>query len=112
MVRWGNPCASPQGFAAASASRPEFAAAIAILFCPDPIDGCADATAATTNAYERAAEAAGFAFRAAGAAALFRKGRLQRCFRDIYVGAAHQVFDERNFIELAKPGLGLEPSPF
>ena len=38
--------------------------------------------------------------------------RLQRCFRDIYVGAAHQVFDERNFQEFAKPALGLEPAPF
>ncbi|MHC4225252.1 MAG: hypothetical protein ACYSUN_14780 [Planctomycetota bacterium] len=38
--------------------------------------------------------------------------RLQRCFRDIYVGTAHQVFDERNYNEVAKSSLGLEPAPF
>jgi hypothetical protein len=38
--------------------------------------------------------------------------RLQRRFRDIYVGAAHQVFDERNYVEAAKPPPGPEPSPF
>jgi alkylation response protein AidB-like acyl-CoA dehydrogenase len=53
-----------------------------------------------------------FAFEAAGSHALRNPSRLQRCFRDIYVGAAHQVFDERNFGEAIKPSLGLVPSPF
>jgi hypothetical protein len=30
----------------------------------------------------------------------------------IDVGAAHQVFDERNYNEVAKSSLGLEPAPF
>ena len=38
--------------------------------------------------------------------------RLQRCLRDIYVGAGHQVFDERNYNEIAKPILGLDPLPY
>ena len=38
--------------------------------------------------------------------------RLQRCFRDLYVGASHLVFDERNYVEMVKPRLGLEPLPF
>jgi hypothetical protein len=38
--------------------------------------------------------------------------RLQRCFRDIHVGAAHQVFDERNYSELAKRHLGQELARF
>jgi hypothetical protein len=38
--------------------------------------------------------------------------RLQRCFRDIHIGAAHQVLDDRGYREAAKPALGLEPAPF
>jgi hypothetical protein len=30
---------------------------------------------------------------------------------DLRPGAAHQVFDSRNYNELAKPFLGLEPAP-
>jgi hypothetical protein len=38
--------------------------------------------------------------------------RLQRCFRDIYIGAGHQVFDDRGYREAAKTALGLEPALF
>jgi hypothetical protein len=38
--------------------------------------------------------------------------RLQRCFRDIYIGAGHQVYDDRGYCEFAKPALGVEPAPF
>ena len=31
---------------------------------------------------------------------------------DIYMGAGHQVFDERNYNETAKPDLGIEPAIF
>jgi alkylation response protein AidB-like acyl-CoA dehydrogenase len=50
-----------------------------------------------------------FAYEASGSHGM---RRLQRCFRDIFVGAAHQVFDDRNYNEMAKPSLGLEPAPF
>lgn len=53
-----------------------------------------------------------FAYEASGSAGMRNPCRLQRCFRDIYVGAAHQVFDERNYTEMAKPRLGLEPARF
>ncbi len=53
-----------------------------------------------------------FVYEASGSHGLRNPSRLQRCFRDIYVGAAHQVFDERNYVELAKERLGLQPAPF
>jgi hypothetical protein len=53
-----------------------------------------------------------FAYEASGSHGLRNPSRLQRCFRDIYVGAAHQVFDERNYNEVTKSSLGLEPAPF
>lgn len=52
------------------------------------------------------------AYEASGSQGLRNPSRLQRCFRDIYAGASHLVFDERNYIELAKARLGFEPSPF
>lgn len=56
---------------------------------------------ATTMAYE-----------AAGSHGMRNPSRLQRCFRDILVGAQHQVFDARNFAEYAKPSFGIEPAFF
>ncbi len=37
---------------------------------------------------------------------------LQRCFRDIYMGAGHQVFDDRNYLQQARSQMGLEVSGF
>lgn len=53
-----------------------------------------------------------FAYEASGSHGLRNPSRIQRCFRDLYVGAAHLVFDERNYVEAAKTRLGLEPLPF
>jgi len=53
-----------------------------------------------------------FAYEASGSHGMRNPNRLQRCFRDVFVGAAHQVFDDRNYNEMAKPSLGLEPAPF
>ena len=53
-----------------------------------------------------------FAYEASGSSGLRNPSLLQRCFRDMYVGASHLVFDERNYIESAKTRLGLEPLPF
>ncbi len=53
-----------------------------------------------------------FAWEASGSAGMRNPSRLQRCFRDIHVGAGHQVFDDRGYCEFAKPALGLEPAPF
>ena len=53
-----------------------------------------------------------FAWEASGSAGMRNPNRLQRCFRDIHVGAGHQVFDDRGYCEVAKPALGLEPAPF
>ena len=57
-------------------------------------------------------DAVRFAYEASGSAGMRNPNRLQRCFRDIMVGAQHQVFDERNYNEVAKPLLGLEPAIF
>jgi alkylation response protein AidB-like acyl-CoA dehydrogenase len=67
--------------------------------------------AAASHVTAVAKAAVGFAYEASGSQGMRNPSRLQRCFRDIYVGAAHQVFDERNYIELAKPDLSLEPAP-
>ncbi len=53
-----------------------------------------------------------FAYEASGSEGLRNPSRLQRCFRDMFVGASHLVFDERNYVELAKTRLGLDPLPF
>ena len=53
-----------------------------------------------------------FAWEASGSAGMRNPSRLQRCFRDICIGAGHQVFDDRNYREAAKAALGLEPAPF
>ena len=59
--------------------------------------------AAASYAPQVAKAAVTFAYEASGSHGMRNPSRLQRCFRDIYVGAAHQVFDERNYNELAKP---------
>lgn len=53
-----------------------------------------------------------FAWEASGSAGMRNPSRLQRCFRDMCIGAAHQVYDDRSYCEFAKPALGLEPAPF
>lgn len=53
-----------------------------------------------------------FAWEASGSAGMRNPSRLQRCFRDIYVGSGHQVFDDRGYCEFAKPALDLDPAPF
>jgi len=68
--------------------------------------------AAASYVSEVSKAAVTFAYEASGSHGLRNPSRLQRCFRDIYVGAAHQVFDERNYVELAKQKLGLDPAPF
>jgi alkylation response protein AidB-like acyl-CoA dehydrogenase len=57
-------------------------------------------------------EATTFAWESAGGVGIRNPNKLQRCFRDMCVGARHMVFDERNYNELAKRNLGLEPDPF
>ena len=53
-----------------------------------------------------------FAWEASGSSGMRNPSRLQRCFRDMQIGAGHQVFDDRGYCEFAKPALGLEPAPF
>ena len=72
-----------------------------------PLHARAEAAVATTNAYESALEAATFAFRASGAAVLFRTGRLQRCFRDIQAGSQHIVVSDESFERAAQVWLGV-----
>ena len=53
-----------------------------------------------------------FAWEASGSAGMRNPSRLQRCFRDMCIGAGHMVFDDRFYCEAAKPTLGVELSPF
>ena len=57
-------------------------------------------------------DAVTFAYNASGSHGLRNPSRLQRCFRNIYVGVSHLVFDERNYVEAVKARLGIEPQPF
>ena len=68
----------------------------------------ANAYAATVHAYESALEATRFAFRAAGAGAVFRANRLQRCLRDIETGAQHILASEEGWERIGRYWLGLE----
>jgi alkylation response protein AidB-like acyl-CoA dehydrogenase len=67
----------------------------------------AEASAAVTNCYEASIESASFAFRAAGGAALFRDGRLQRCLRDIQAGSQHIVVSDESWERAAQVWLGV-----
>ena len=70
------------------------------------IEDRAKLIAATTNAYEAALDSAQMAFRAGGAAALFRDGRLQRTLRDIQAGAQHIVPSEESWERVGEFWLG------
>jgi len=87
--------------------------AVAEGVLPDVIADRLRATKAAASYVTKVAKAAvDFAWEASGSEGMRNPSRLQRCFRDLHVGAGHLVFDDRNFNELVKPGLGLEPSPF
>ena len=59
-----------------------------------------------------AVEAVDFAWATSGSRGMRNPSRLQRCFRDMHMGAGHLVFDDRNYTELAKETLGLELAAF
>ena len=71
-----------------------------------------DTKAAASYAVRISKAATTFAYEASGSHGLRNPSRLQRCFRDMYVGASHLVFDDRNYIESVKVRLGIEPLPF
>ena len=68
--------------------------------------------AASSYAVKISKEATIFAWESSGSSGIRNPGVLQRCFRDMCVGAGHQVFDQRNYCEVAKKPLGQEPSLF
>ncbi len=68
--------------------------------------------AAATYATLVCKQATTFAWETSGSVGIRNPSRLQRCFRDMCVGAGHMVFDDRNYTELAKRILGLETAPF
>ena len=74
-------------------------------------DERANLSAATTFAYETAVEAARTAFGAAGASAVYRNNRLQRCLRDIETGAQHIVPSDESWERVATYWLGLGEPP-
>jgi hypothetical protein len=51
-----------------------------------------------------------WAFETSGSSGIRNPNKLQRCFRDICVGAGHQVFDDRNFVQHTQQLLGIEES--
>ena len=71
-----------------------------------------DTKAAASYVTKVAKAAVTFAWESSGSVGMRNPSKLQRCFRDIYMGAGHQVFDERNYNDTAKPDLGLEPALF
>ncbi len=75
-------------------------------------DRIRETKAAATYATRVVKQAVTFAWEASGSVGIRNPSRLQRCFRDTYVGCAHQVFDDRNYQQLARPTLGIEPEPF
>jgi alkylation response protein AidB-like acyl-CoA dehydrogenase len=71
-----------------------------------------DTKAAASYVTKVSKQAVVFAWESSGSVGMRNPSVLQRCMRDIYMGAGHQVFDERNYNESAKPDLGLEPAIF
>jgi alkylation response protein AidB-like acyl-CoA dehydrogenase len=75
-------------------------------------DRLRETKSAASYATRVAKKACTFAYEASGSSGMRNPNRLQRCFRDICVGAQHQVFDERSYMEIAKVCLDLEPAPY
>lgn len=91
--------------------------AVALIDSGADSDACADAVRqskahANYVVKQVAKPAVTFAWESSGSAGMRNPSRLQRCFRDIYIGAGHQVFDDRGYREAAKAALGIEPQPF
>jgi alkylation response protein AidB-like acyl-CoA dehydrogenase len=79
----------------------------------DDVESLIRATKSAASYTTRTAvDAVDFAWAASGSQGMRNPSRLQRCFRDIHMGAGHLVFDDRNYIEVAKEALGLELSAF
>lgn len=93
-----------------------YTSAVEAIACGAPAEECEDrireTKAAASYATKISKEATAFAWQSSGSVGMRNPNTLQRCFRDIHVGAGHQVFDERNYNEVAKRALGLEPAPF
>jgi alkylation response protein AidB-like acyl-CoA dehydrogenase len=93
-----------------------YGAAVETIARGEPAATCTErireTRAAATYVTQVAKAAVTFAYEASGSHGLRNPSRLQRCFRDLYVGASHLVFDERNYVEMVKTRLGLEPLPF
>ena len=65
---------------------------------------------ATTHATEVAAQAARFAYQAAGSDALRNPSVLQRAFRDLHTGTQHIFVDDKTYTDAAQVLLGIAPS--
>lgn len=68
--------------------------------------------AAATFVVEACRDVVTTTWRQSGSAGIRNSSVLQRCFRDLSVGAGHLVFDDRNYNEYAKSVLGLDPAPY
>ncbi len=71
-----------------------------------------DTKAAAKYVTEVGKAAVTWAWEQSGSVGMRNPNVLQRCFRDIYMGAGHMVFDDRNYLELAKAQLGLDTAGF
>ncbi len=102
--------------AARSLAKDSYGRAVETVAAGAPKDVCEDQireTKAAANYIVRVAkEAVTFAWEVSGSVGIRNPSLLQRCFRDMYVGGAHMVFDDRNYNQLAMPSLGLVPDPF
>jgi len=68
----------------------------------------ANTRAAATFVVMTAKAATSFAFQAAGSQSLRNPSKLQRCFRDLFTGGSHVVFDEGSFEDFTKTKLGIK----
>ncbi len=97
-------------------AKQSYGDAVAAIERGESAESCEDRVRETKSAanyvVKLAKEAVTFAWETSGSVGIRNPSTLQRCFRDMYVGAAHMVFDDRNYNELAKPSLGLVPDPF
>ena len=71
-----------------------------------------DTKAAAKYVTEVAKASVTWAWEQSGSVGMRNPSVLQRCFRDIYMGAGHMVFDDRNYLEQAKAQLGLDTAGF
>jgi alkylation response protein AidB-like acyl-CoA dehydrogenase len=74
-------------------------------------DDLAGLRLAYVTAAEQAAAATDLVYRAAGSSAIFERGGIERCWRDVHAVTQHFAVSPRHLERIGRITLGLDPGP-